>query len=95
MTCAPCNYAGNRWAKPVELVAGGQACTWCEAWRAECADRHREAQTVLRLSDRADRIAWLDNVEATRGKLARDRLAAEVMRQWEARRAARAVHETA
>lgn len=95
MTCAACQHTGNRWAKPVELVAGGQACTWCEAWRSETADRHREAQTVLRLSEREDRLAWLANVESTRGKLARDRLAAEVMRQWEARREKRAVHETA
>jgi hypothetical protein len=89
--CAGCHHQGNRFAKPVQLADGGACCCHCELWRRECYERHVEAQKLLRFSSKEARLDYLARVEEERGKVARDRLAAETMRIWESRRAARTV----
>lgn len=72
----------------VQLAATGETvCTWCDAWREECATRHGIAGDILRMGSKEERHAELDRHEAAYGKVSRDRLAAEVLRVWELRRA--------
>lgn len=90
--CAGCQHLENPHAtNRVVLLSGSEVCTWCPAWKTECAERHQEALMVLRFHDRDVRIAHLARVESERGLVARERLAAEVLRIWEQRRAARAI----
>lgn len=86
-SCDSCQHKGNRFAEPVQLEGGAMVCTWCETWRRETYYRHEEALMVLRFATKDARLRHLDDVERRRGKLARDRLHAEVLRIWEARRA--------
>lgn len=88
--CAGCQALENPDYPRVKLIDGREVTTWCECWRVECFERHQEALMVLRFHDRDVRIANLARVESERGLVARERLAAEVLRIWEQRRAARA-----
>lgn len=93
--CAGCAALSNPDYPRVTLEDGREATTWCECWRVECFNRDQEARMVLRFASRDVRLEHLAKVEAERGKLARDRLAAEVLRQWEARRERRATAKAA
>lgn len=61
----------------VTLVDGSIVASDSEAWRAEC-----EARAVLLMRTKGMRYAWLNHIEARRGKEARERLHADVLRVW-------------
>lgn len=99
---SPCAYAGRAGVGVVTLLSGESCCSWCAAWRAECAARHVEAVAVLRLPDRETRRARLDTYEANArldaarlgvpadayAAEARRRVEAEIMAIWRSRQAA-------
>jgi hypothetical protein len=90
MLSCSCKPACNPRARPVLLDDGREVCSWSGEWREVCAETTREALVMLdTFRDKFVRLRHLDQVEAKRGKAARDRLAAEVMRIWEARKARR------
>ena len=82
--CLGCSRLEDPAAPTVTLLSGAVCCTWCEAWRQECFDRQQEAYTVLRMSDRATRLAHLSKREAE----FRRRLEAVILQTWESRRRA-------
>lgn len=86
--CGGCQNLENPHASAaVQLLDGRTVCTWCPAWAEECAMRHSLVQQILRLPDKPSRHEMLGQHEAGFGKLARDRLEAEVRRQYAERRA--------
>lgn len=84
MACDGCSRLET---SPVTLIDGRTVCTWCEAWRAECATRHKEARRILALPARVDRLAALDLIQARFGVVARERMHAAVLALWERERA--------
>lgn len=93
MTCPDCPRPDRHGCAPVELLAGGVACSWSAGWLSETRERHELALRVLALPDKLARHTRLASVAASHadprvGALARERLEAEVLRVWESRRAA-------
>lgn len=84
--CLGCARLEDDAATVVLANGGGTVCTWCPAWREECATRHSRVEDILRMSSKEERHEELDRHEAAYGKVSRERLAAEVLRVWEERR---------
>lgn len=87
--CLGCSALSNPEYPRVTLSSGQEATTWCECWKLECAARHTEALRVLQIPDREARQAYIGRVRASKGDLAADRLAEEVLAEWNRRRVAR------
>jgi len=73
-TCAGCNALENPDLPRVTLLSGQEVTTWCECWRAECADRDIDVQRVLALPDREARQTYLAAYGQDRGPAALERL---------------------
>lgn len=86
-SCRKCARLADPAAAKVTLLSGLEVCTWCEAWRAECADRHREASALLRLPTRERRREHLESREAQLGPEYRRRLESATRDLWARRRA--------
>lgn len=63
------------------LHDGREVASDSEAWRHECEARH-----ILSLPNAEERRAWLERIEAKRGKAAADRLRDTGRAIWAARR---------
>ena len=74
MSCLGCN---NIETKPVTLICGTVVCNTCESWRHEC-----EAKAITALPSTHERRAWLEAIEAKRGKAARDALQSTIKELW-------------
>ena len=66
----------------VTLIDGRVVCTWCDAWRLECLQRHKDVQRILGYGSREVRRRALEDVERRDGPLARERLEAAVRAAW-------------
>lgn len=86
--CLGCQRLEDPACNTVQLLNGRTVCTWCPGWREETAKRHREALEVLGQPTKAARQAYLASVGKVQGALAEERLRADVLALWEARRAA-------
>ena len=62
------------------LLDGREVDTASEDWRHEC-----EARAIAALPTLAERRAWLEGIEAKRGKAEADRLRDTMRALWEAR----------
>lgn len=87
--CLGCSALSNPAYPRVTLSSGQEATTWCECWKQETAARHTEALRVLQIPNREARLAYIARVRAVKGDLAADRLAGEVLAEWNRRRVAR------
>ena len=65
------------------LHDGRQVDSASEEWRHEC-----EARAIADLPTLADRRAWLESIEARRGKDAADQLRAKMKALWQAKKRA-------
>lgn len=63
------------------LIDGRDVPGDSEDWRHEC-----EARAIAKLPDLQQRRAWLEDIEAKRGKSEADRLRATMRALWEAKR---------
>lgn len=88
--CLGCQRLEAPDCQTVALLSGATVCSWCPAWREECASREVEARAILDMIDRDTRLAHLAKLEARHGSEYRRRLEAVVLQLWEARRARRA-----
>lgn len=86
--CAGCAKLEAADATTVVLLSGQSVCSSCPAWLTECGVRELEARRMLRMPDRAARVAHLDRREAEFGPEYRARLHAVVLDLWERRKAA-------
>ena len=62
----------------VNLIDGTEVASDSEAWRHEC-----EVRAILALPTLADRRAWLEKLEAKRGKKEADKLRKKMGEIWD------------
>lgn len=86
--CLGCSALEREDLPRVTLLDGREATTWCACWREETRKRHEQVLQVLKLPDKAARLRYIASVGETFGELAAERLRAEVLAEWERRRAA-------
>lgn len=74
---------------PIVTLANGEAVFNTDPlWRAECLARHQHVLNLRGIRDQAMRRAYVDQVRRKEGDLSADRLKAEYLADWEARKAA-------
>lgn len=94
-TCAGCNALDNPDLPRVTLLTGQEVTTWCECWRAECAERAQDVHQVLALPDKDQRHRYLAAYGDNRGPAALERLKEAIMLTHGLRRRAREDDEAA
>lgn len=72
----------------VALIDGSIVPSDSPAWRDECAQRHRHVQNLLGLAAKHDRQAYLWNLANREGPEATERVRAQFLAAWDARKAA-------
>lgn len=66
----------------VRLVDGREVSTSSEERRAECLRRHEQVTALLGMPKRAERVAYLQRIEAAEGIEARRRVEARLKVAW-------------
>lgn len=83
--CDGCARLADPAQNRATLIDGTVVCTWCEAWRAECAHFGVVAAAVVKLPDRAARRAAVDALRAHFGDAYGSRMESSVRDAWAAR----------